>query len=156
MKNLVLDIASFLKSLTVIDYVLYFAILILLLLIVSLIYLLKTTDIEEEEIEQINEDDINLKDLTKTLENRKPEYEGLTEYEQEQEQKAIISYDELLNSVKNNNISYDDEYMEDTVRIKKVNLDTLAEERQKPHKVISLEHEEAFLQSLKKLQKLLD
>ena len=143
---------NFLSSLSLIDYVLYFAILVLLILIVSLIYLLKTTDIYEEFDEEETDDEIDLKKVTNQIENTKPEYEGLTDYEKEQEQKAIISYDELLEKAKNKEIIYDDEYDYEDVQVKKINLDTLTEER-KPHRVITLEHEEEFLNSLKKLQK---
>ena len=158
MKNIIFDIASFLKTLTVIDYILYVAILVLLILIVSLIYLLKTTDIEGS-IQEEN-DDFDIKNTVKELSEATPREMELTDYEKEQEQNAIISYDELINSTKNNKINYEtDELLNDKISVKKFDLDNLVSEGSEQIanvRVITFEHEEAFLQALKTLQKLLD
>ena len=67
MKSIFLDIVSFLKSLSLIDYVLYFAILILIVLVVSLLYLLKTTGIDEEEIDSKDENDFDIKNAIEQI-----------------------------------------------------------------------------------------
>lgn len=161
MKNLFLDIVSFLKSLTFIDYVLYFSILVLLILVVSLIYLLKTTDIDEEELENTNNDDFDIKEAAQKISQEKPQNIDLTQYEKEQEEKAIISYEELVNSIKKNKINYEtNEMLGNEISVKKIDLDNLISEEQEEKdikvKVITYEHEEAFLETLKQLQKLLN
>lgn len=158
MKSLILDIVSFLKTLTFIDYVLYFAILILIILVASLVYLLKTTNIDEEEL--YYDDDFDIKDAVEEISQSKPQNINLTDYEKEQEEKAIISYQELVNSIKKNKINYeDDEIINDDIKIRKVNLDNLVSEEIEESvkvRVMTFEHEEAFLEALKKLQKLLN
>ena len=158
MKNLVFDIINFLKSLTLIDYILYIAILVLIILIVSLIYLLKTTDIDSI-IEQENDDDFDIKNAVKELSEKTPREMELTDYEKEQEENAIISYDELVESTRNNKINYQAEEINDKISVKKFDLDNLVSEGKEESlnvKVLTFEHEEAFLAALKQLQKLLD
>lgn len=159
MKSLILDIVSFLKTLTFIDYVLYFAILILIILVASLVYLLKTTNIDEEEL-YYEDDDFDIKDAVEEISQSKPQNINLTDYEKEQEEKAIISYQELVNSIKKNKINYeDDEIINDDIKIRKINLDNLVSEEIEESvkvRVMTFEHEEAFLEALKKLQKLLN
>lgn len=159
MKNLFIDVISFLKTLTFIDYVLYFAILVLIILVVSLIYLLKTTSIDEEEM-YYDEEEFNIESAVEQLSNSKIQNINLTDYEKEQEEKAIISYQELVNNIKKNKINYEDEEkVNDNVKIRKINLDNLTSvEVEEPVKiqVMNFEHEEEFLEILKKLQKLLN
>ena len=160
MKNLFLDIISFLKTLTFIDYILYFAILVLIILVASLIYLLKTTNIEDEEENEIDEE-FDIRSTVEELSQSQPQNIDLTEYEKEQEEKAIISYEELVNSIKKNKINYEtDEMLDNQVSVKKINLDNLIsdeiEETNLKVKVMNFEHEEAFLKALKQLQKLLN
>lgn len=161
MKNLFIDMISFLKTLTFIDYILYFAILILIILVVSLIYLLKTTNIDDEDIIYDSEE-FDIKNAVEQISNNsKNQNISLTDYEKEQEEKAIISYQELVSSIKKNKINYeDDEISTDNVKIRKINLDNLiSEEEEKEEtvkvRVMTFEHEEAFLAALKQLQKLL-
>lgn len=158
MKNLVIDVISFLKTLTFIDYVLYFAILILIILVASLIYLLKTTNIDEEDFEYDEEFDI--KSTVEELSQTKSQNINLTDYEKEQEEKAIISYEELVNTIKKNEINYEEENTPNKdVKIRKIDLDNLDKEcNREPVKVrlMTYEHEEEFLRSLKQLQKLLN
>lgn len=157
MKSLLIDVMAFLKTLTFVDYILYFAILILIILVVSLIYLLKTTNIDEEESEYSEEFDIA--NAVEELSNNKTQNIVLTDYEKEQEEKAIISYEELVNSIKKNKINYEDEITDSDVKIRKVNLDNLLSEEAEENvkvRVMNFEHEEAFLEALKKLQKLLN
>ena len=157
MKNLILNIVEFLKTLTLIDYILYIAILILIVLIVSLVYLLKTTDIENAISEE--DEEIDIKNAVEELKDYTPREIELNDYEKEQEENAIISYDELVNNARNNKINYVDEKINDSISVKKFDLDNLvSEEEEKPInvRVLSYEHEEAFLAALKQLQKLLD
>jgi len=157
MKSLLIDVMAFLKTLTFVDYILYFAILILIILVVSLIYLLKTTNIDEEESEYSEEFDIA--NAVEELSNNKTQNIVLTDYEKEQEEKAIISYEELVNSIKKNKINYEDEITDSDIKIRKVNLDNLLSEEAEENvkvRVMTFEHEEAFLEALKKLQKLLN
>ena len=159
MKNLFLNIGEFLKTLTLIDYILYIAILVLIVLIVSLIYLLKTTDIENDILNEEDRDEFDIKNAVKELNDYTPREIELNDYEKEQEENAIISYDELINSTKNNKLNYSDEEMSGNVSVKKFDLDNLVSEEEEAKmnvRVLTLEHEEAFLAALKQLQKLLD
>ncbi len=94
-----------------------------------------------------------LLNITKELEKIPKERTiKLTPYEEEQEQTAIISYDELVNK---DGIVYDDSREEDGLSIKKVDLDHTPEVKEE--KDISLPrenyaHEELFLNRLKSLQ----
>ena len=161
MKNLLMDIITFFKTLTLIDYVLFLAILVLLVLIVSLIYLLQTTDIEEYEPEEDN-GEFDIKKAVEEIESASPREIEINEYEREQEENAIISYEELLSNTRKNKINYEtDEMINDKVSVKKFDLDNLVSEdpEMAPElnaRVISYAHEEAFLEALKKLQQLLD
>ena len=125
----------------------------------SLIYLLKTTDIEND-ISIDDNDEFDIKNAVKELEEKQPREIELTDYEREQEENAIISYDELLSNTRNNKINYVDERINDNVSVKKFDLDNLvSEEEEQPKvavRVVTYEHEEAFLAALKQLQKLLD
>ncbi len=77
----------------------------------------------------------------------------LTPYEEEQESKAIISYDELVNNLNNNEVNYSNTSMEQGVHIKQVdlektgNVEIIREDNQ------NYIHEEEFLNNLKDLQK---
>ena len=66
MKSLILDIITFFKTLTFVDYVLYLAMLVLIILVVSLIYLLRTTDIDSLVIE--DDDDFDIKKAVEEIE----------------------------------------------------------------------------------------
>ncbi len=162
MKSIFLDIVSFLKSLSLIDYVLYFAILILIVLVVSLLYLLKTTGIDEEEIDSKDENDFDIKNAIEQISQEQPKNIDLTEYEKEQEEKAIISYEELVNSIKRNKINYADESNDDNISIKKIDLDNLISDEVEEqsvdysYKQINFQHEEKYLKELKELISLLD
>ncbi len=162
MKNLLMDIITFLKTLTLIDYVLFLAILVLLVLIVSLVYLLQTTDIEEYDGEDEDNGEFDIKKAVEEIESAEPREIEINDYEREQEENAIISYEELVNNTRKNKINYEtDEMIDDKVSVKKFNLDNLVSEDPNISnninaRVISYAHEEAFLEALKKLQKLLD
>lgn len=180
------DIFGFLNTLTFIDLVFFFSVVILIILVVSLIYFVKINDevfdvspisnkedkkndekkdildkieIETPKIFDENEEGelLDLQALTKQLEENKGMNIDLTAYEKEQEERAIISYDELLSKTNNSKINYEEEERIDDITIKKVDLANLISEVEESEttvnvQVISYDHEEAFLQALKQLQ----
>lgn len=151
---------AFFKNITFIDYIFFFSVIFLIILVVSLIYFIK---VNEEIIEEENElsDPDNLKKIASTI---KKEAKPLTfnSYEKEQEDKAIISYEELLNNTGEFELNYLDEEVKDDVTVKKVDLTNIANQNnqiiveQKEVQLLSLEKEEEFLKALKELQKSLN
>ncbi len=173
------DMISFLKTLSYIDYILYFAVLVLIVLIISLIYVMRMSDDELEEnimeqspkeliankIEMPKEEakDIDLLEIVNTIDETPKPVIDMTAYEAEQEEKAIISYDELINTTKSHPINYDtEELIDNTVKVKKINLDNITNldiTEEKPRievKLFTYDHEEAFLKTLKQLNELLN
>ena len=152
------DIWEFIKALTFVDIVFFFAVMILMILIVTLIYFIKINSEEEKDKKEETAEMKIVKEIQKNIGKDEPTI-NFTEYEKDQEDKAIISYDELLN--KNNSkygLNYEKEEVQDDFSVKKVNLDDLvnknSEEVPKVDvRVISFAKEEAFLQALKQLQK---
>lgn len=157
------------SALSWVDIVFFLAVIFLIILVVTLIYFVLINKDEEgsKDVKPISEkkpeiaifDDPNeqeelldLKTLTKKLEDQKDKPILMNDYEEEQEQKAIISYDELLASQKDLKINYEDEKQLGDLTIKKVNIDNLATPKEDKVQVISYEKEEAFLEALKKLQ----
>ena len=166
------DMINFLKTLSFVDVVFFFAVLALMLLVIVLIYFLRENDIElnnnifpndfnKPDIEQ-NKEMASLKEITEPLEQAEPSTINLNKYEEEQEEKAIISYDELLKRKNDFAINYSDEdVFDDDLIVKKVDLDNLVNKDivEKPKikvSVISYEKEEAFLEALKQLQQKLN
>lgn len=174
------------KTLTFVDCLFFAAVVVLMILIVALIYFIKINKDEEiivindpnenlpislDEVENVpislqdigqeneTEEPIDLESVAKALEERTINPIEMTEYEQEQEEKAIISYDELLSKSNSSVINYEikEEEEPEDISIKKVNLGNLVNtiEEPKPPKVevrvISYDKEEAFLEALKKL-----
>ncbi len=170
--QIIKDTISFIKTLSFVDIIFFFAVLTLMLLIITLIYFIKEN--KEEELTQSNNfnnnpsnktftDEItDLKQITKALENAEPSTINLNKYEEEQEEKAIISYQELLKHKNDFALNYsEEESIDDDLTIKKVDLDNLVnhEIQIKPEfkvTVISYEKEEAFLEALKALQQKLN
>lgn len=168
------DIISFLKTLSFVDVVFFFAVLALMLLVIVLIYFIRENNIEDAhditfkkdlskpEIDQNNEEIVSLKEITEALENAEPANIDLNKYEEEQEEKAIISYDELLKRKNDFAINYvEEENLDEDLVVKKVDLDNLINKDVivKPElkvSVISYEKEEAFLEALKQLQQTLN
>ena len=168
------DIMNFLKTLSFVDVVFFFAVLALMLLIIVLIYFIRENRAEEEmdfpsqginlppKNDNNNDEITSLKEITEALENAEPSAINLNKYEEDQEEKAIISYDELLKRKNDFAINYsEEESLDDDLTVKKVDLDNLInkEVRVKPEikvSVISYEKEEAFLEALKKLQQTLN
>lgn len=184
---MILGLESFLNTfmaLSWVDFVFFLAVLALIILIVTLIYFIKINDPEEEvksdiikiseivneepisiapliEDETEKEELLDLKAITEALEQRDAKIIDMTEYEEEQEQRAIISYDELIEKTNNLKINYEEEQTLGDLTIKKVDLENLVapadEETTKINvQVISYQKEEAFLEALKKLQEQLN
>lgn len=118
----------------------------------------------EEEYNDEEPELIDLESLTKKLkeDSKNNDRINFTEYEKDQEEKAIISYDELLQKKNNYTINYEKEEMVDDLLIKKVNLNDLVNKnefeslKEDEVRVISYQKEEAFLSALKELNSLLN
>lgn len=152
--KLLSDIYDLFGMLRLVDIVFYFSILILMVLIVILVYFIKIND--DEELEETQEMKI-AKELRDNM--KKEKTITFTDYEKDQEDKAIISYDELLSKGSNNyELNYETEEVHDDLTVKKVDLDNLVSKSENTVKdlevrVISFMHEEAFLDALKRLSK---
>ena len=144
-------------ALRLVDIIFFFAVLILMILIVTLIYFIKiNNETEEKDLEETQEMKI-AKDLRDSMKNSEPTIK-FTDYEKDQEDKAIISYDELLNKGNNYELNYEKEEMHDDLSVKKVDLDNLVNKNNNTVsnievRLISFQKEEAFLEALKRLQK---
>ncbi len=122
--------------------------------------------IKEENNEELAYNDeegdlLDLETLTKKLqEDKLAGIMSCDSYEKDQEEKAIISYEELLQRQNKYAVNYEKEEMLDDLVVKKVNLNDLVNKNEqvniKEVRVISYEKEEAFLQALKELNKLLN
>lgn len=154
---------SFLKKLSFIDYVLFFTVIFLLILIVSLIYFIKVNEDDMKSEIQLNDPD-NLKQIASLMEKSTPKPVEFTSYEREQEDKAIISYDELLESTGEFSLNYldeDEKNIDKDISVKKVDLNNIMTPMPKTdipkinNHIILLRKEEEFLEALKELQKLL-
>lgn len=164
MKQLFNDIFNLMKNMNQIDFLLYFAILVLIILVVSLIYIIKTTEDEEIVIDTFNSEDIDLKEVVENIENTEPPTVEFTSYEKDQEEKAIISYDELIARSKTGTINYgEEEIIDDELTIKKIDLDSIVnnneieiQETKQENHLFKYTNEEAFLQALKQLNELLN
>lgn len=179
--NLIKDVISILTSLSLVDYILYFSILALIILVAALIYVMKTEENEKEEKKEVAvgsesvknsvESEIDLQTVVNTIDENPKPLVDMTVYEKEQEQKAIISYEELINESKKQQINYDEEELiDDCIPTKKINLTTLINETggRKPKEGLDVnpkehenilfhyEKEEAFLKALQELNKLLN
>ncbi len=174
--NFLTDMWNILTSLSFIDYILYFAVIVLIMLIVSLIYVIKEEQdekmTEEENKNQFDfplQEDLDLQTIVNTIDEKPEPLIDMTAYEEEQEKKAIISYDELINSTKNV-INYDKEEMvDDLIPVKRISLNEASssfahneprvEVDIKPSSSIQLfsyEKEEEFLKTLQRLNELLN
>lgn len=152
------DIGDFLETLSFIDVVFFFAVLILIILVVTLIYFIKINKDDEEEKKQ-DDETAEMKIVKEIRENMKNDVViNFTDYEKDQEEKAIISYDELLNKSNKYGLNYEKEDVYDDLSVKKVDLDNLVNKDSEIKvnsdvRVISFAKEEAFLEALKRLQK---
>ena len=169
MENIVLIIGGLFKSLSWSDIFFFVVTLFLIIFLVYVFYLIRLDDEDEEGKEQFAVENKYIteplkkedKSLTKIVSELETDYNpapiDLSDYEKEQENTAIISYQELLSKV-NNNIYYDDDYDSgfDDVLVQKVdNKESKTQELVDLPKAVmmSYESEEAFLSALKVLQK---
>ncbi len=170
MKDLLVDIKGFLSSLSQIDFLLYIAILFLIILVVSLLYILKNSDTyEEEETEnlEISNNEFDINEAAATLEKEIPDIAKYTPYEEEQEEKAIISYDELVAQNQKKHQYAEKVIDNEELSIKKIDLtkkvtmpDMPKTNEPVPNKLapnlLKYNKEEEFLKTLKAFSKLLD
>lgn len=154
MKDIFENIFGFIYTLSMGDYLFFIGTLLILVAFLYMIYLIK----REENVNNLDEIS-TIESIKESIEkDYKPESIVLTDYEKEQEDNAIISYDELINNKNKISISYDDEYVSNTtdVLVKKININNSNsnEEYESDLKVrlMSYDKEEAFLEALKKLQ----
>ena len=152
------DIWSLLMALRLVDIIFFFSVLILMVLVVTLIYFIKINNVEEpkKDLEETQEMKI-AKELRDSMKNNDATIK-FTDYEKDQEDKAIISYDELVNKGANYELNYETEEMHDDLSVKKVDLDNLVNKSNSTAsnievRVICFQKEEAFLEALKRLQK---
>lgn len=167
--HIIYDTIGFIKTLAFVDVVFFFAVLGLMLLIITLIYFIKENDGDNSSstedknaitsIPGIDDEILNLKEIKEALESaEEPEAVNLTKYDEEQEEKAIISYEELLKRKQDFGINYiDEEDYDGDLTVKKVDLENLINKDiiEPTHisvSVISYDKEEAFLEALKNLQ----
>ena len=138
--NILEDIWAIISSLSIVDYILYFGIITLICLIISLIYILKTEKMEQEERNFLEntppqkdkttsmekEEEIDLQNIVNMIDENPKPLVDMTAYEEEQEQKAIISYDELLKAARTSEINYDnEELVDDVIPVKKIQINTM-------------------------------
>lgn len=155
------NISAFLKSITFIDYIFFFSVIFLIILVVSLIYFIKINEEIIDSTEKVEDAD-NLKEIINNIKATDPKPISFTPYEKEQEDKAIISYDELLSNTGSYELNYVNEEVKDDLTIKKVDLNNIANQNMqievtnKEVPLLSLKREEEFLEALKELQKSLN
>lgn len=155
------NLVGFIYSLSMGDYFFFIGTFLLIVLFVYILYLIKCSD-GEEALNAVSDkkDDFDIEAVTKAIEkDYKPETIRLTSYEEEQENNAVISYEELLKNKDKISVSYDDEYEfeEPTLSVKKFDLTNTSEtpvidESKLKVQLMSYEKEEEFLKALKDLQ----
>ena len=159
MKETLKDLFGFMYSLSMGDYFFFIGTFLLIVLFIYIIYLLKTSNDDMPKLKAKEEFDINK--VTQNLENNyKPSSKNikLTSYEEEQENNAIISYDELVKTREMNVVTYDDNFSntEPDLDIKKIDLEGTGKikivDPKIEVKLIDYEKEEEFLKVLKDLQ----
>jgi hypothetical protein len=182
MNNIINDLLIFLQSLTLIDILFFASIIVLIILIVALIYIVRLNneteeindidDLEDESIPNKENDELDLKAISDAIEADEPNPIILNDYEKEQEEKAIISYDELM-ATKPVEVNYKNEEDLEGLKIKNVDMDNITKPIELPkinlekseltditkHNnsiLISYDAEEEFLKTLKKMQNLLN
>ena len=157
MKDIIENIFGFLYTLSMGDYIFFIGTFIILLAFLYVLYLMNRDD---DMGVLYNSDDItSIESIKETIEREyKPGNIELTDYEKEQEENAIISYEELIKSKDKYAVSYDEEYKAETdeISIRKISVDegnVKSEETSGLQvKLMSYDKEEAFLTALKQLQ----
>ena len=138
------------------DELIIFILIVLLFVCFILLKLERIKERNNKMISKARKDMIDLESITKNIEETyKPVNIKLTSYEEEQENNAIISYKELLNT-NNNAVNYEEYDNKTDIDVKKIDLNTVEDSTINTPKIeinlMSYEKEEAFLQALKKLQ----
>ena len=138
------------------DELIIFILIVLLFVCFILLKLERIKERNNKMISKAKKDMIDLESITKNIEETyKPINIKLTSYEEEQENNAIISYKELLNT-NNNAVNYEEYDNKTDIDVKKIDLNTVEDSTINTPKIeinlMSYEKEEAFLQALKKLQ----
>ena len=163
-KKFLEDILGFLYALSMGDYFFLIGTFLLILALIYIIYIIKRDDcfMDEKRYEKDGENDsMDILSICEKIESEyKPSTIELTSYEEEQENNAIISYDELVKNKNANTIKYDQEYKynSDELSVKKINIEEykLSEKCEKEIelkvKLMNYDKEEAFLKALKQLQ----
>ena len=98
MKEVIKSMFEFIYTLSMGDYFFFIGTFLLIVLFIYVLYLIKLSEIEYEEGENIiNEDGFDIESTIERIEKEyKPKTINLTSYEEEQENSAIISYEELI------------------------------------------------------------
>ena len=183
MKNLLNDLISFFQSIKLMDLFFFVSIIVLIILIVVLIYIIRLNndsdgedmiDIPDEPVKNNEESELDLANIANAIEDEEPRPIILNNYEKEQEAKAIISYDELVATTNKpeEEINYKKEEDIEGLTVKALDLENLTRPVELPKMkestiidkpqdnirtvLISYEKEEAFLETLKKLQSLIN
>lgn len=157
MKDIIGNIFGFLYTLSMGDYIFFIGTFILLLAFLYVLYLMNRDD---DMGVLYNDNDItSIESIKETIEREyKPGNIELTDYEKEQEENAIISYEELIKSKDKYTVSYDEEYKAETeeISVRKINVNetgkTTEEVNSLQVKLMKYDKEEAFLIALKQLQ----
>ena len=157
MKEIIENIFGFLYTLSMGDYIFFICAFILMMCFVYLIFLIKKDDTMETYYK--NEDSNYINEIKEKIEKEyNPTTPNLTDYEEEQEKNAIISYEELLKNKDKYGIAYDEKYNNENkeIVVKKIKIDENVKKEEEPSelkvKLMSYDKEEAFLTALKKLQ----
>jgi len=162
-KEFLENIFGFLYALSMGDYFFLIATFLLIIALIYIIYLIKRDDFMDEKRfgDYCDNDSMDILSICEAIESGyKPGTIELTSYEEEQENNAIISYDELIKNKNQNTINYDADYKYDSdeLNVKKINIEEykISEKREKEIelkvKLMHYDKEEAFLRALKQLQ----
>lgn len=163
MKEFLQNVFGFLYALSMGDYFFLIGTFLLIIALIYIVYLIKKDDfMDEKRFEKDgNNDSMDILKICEAIESDyKPGTIELTSYEEEQENSAIISYDELVKNKNLNTINYDKEYKYDSdeLSVKKINIEEykMSEKSEKEIelkvKLMHYDKEEAFLKALKQLQ----
>lgn len=162
------NLLEYFNSLNAYDIVFIGANIVLMLLIASFIYVLKIKEkpqVKEEVLADMKDSDISLEALTTKLQNKTLVREDLTPFEEEEETKAIISYDELIKTQSIPVLKYKNEEEINGLLVKAIDVNNLIETMDpKPishpatynamknaHRAISALKEEELVITLRKL-----
>ncbi len=168
------NLLEYSNSLNTYDIIFIGANILLMMLLVTFIYVLKFKDKKEEVTNTIVVDnsDISLEALTSKLQESTAVIRtDLTKFENEEETKAIISYDELINTQSIPVLKYKNEEEINGLLVRAIDVNNLIEtmdpkpishpavynaNKEKKYAAISKVKEEELLLSLKKLNSMLE